>query len=125
MTKKQVADARQMVLLEEEVNQSLVEKPNQLIPLPFTANDIGATLIAILSKGLYTNPLDCIREYVQNSVDAQAKEITIKVTANSVVISDEGTGMNLRDLLQAHHFGLSAKSLSESVGFAELELLGV
>jgi hypothetical protein len=31
------------------------------VPLPLSSDDIGGELIAILSKGLYTNPLDCLR----------------------------------------------------------------
>jgi hypothetical protein len=30
------------------------------VPLPLASGDIGGELIAILSKGLYTNPLDCL-----------------------------------------------------------------
>jgi len=79
--------------------------------------DIGAELIAILSKGLYTNPLDCLREYAQNGVDAGAKTITIKITGNDASIFDDGSGMTLADLVQAKKFGLSSKSIADHVGF--------
>jgi hypothetical protein len=79
--------------------------------------DIGGQLLPILSKGLYTNPLDCIREYVQNSVDAGAKKVTIKITGNSVTIHDNGHGMDEAQLRSSRKFGISAKDLSEQVGF--------
>ena len=79
--------------------------------------DVGGQLLPILSKGLYTNPLDCIREYVQNSVDAGAKKVTIKVTGNSVTIHDNGSGMDEEQLLSSRKFGVSPKDLAENVGF--------
>lgn len=85
--------------------------------IPVGDNDIGGELLPILSKGLYTNPLDCIREYVQNGVDAGAKEIRIKVTGNSVVIFDNGSGMNMENLIEARKFGVSPKSPDEFAGF--------
>jgi hypothetical protein len=100
-----------------ELDQLLDEQAGKWSKLPISPDDIGGELLAILSKGLYTNPLDCIREYVQNSVDARAHSVTIKITGNSVMISDDGVGMSLEDLLQARQFGLSAKSLVEHVGF--------
>jgi hypothetical protein len=80
-------------------------------------SDIGGQLLPILSKGLYTNPLDCIREYVQNSVDADAKSVSIKITGNSVIIHDTGHGMDKDQLLSSRKFGISAKDLSQHVGF--------
>lgn len=85
--------------------------------IPAAENDIGGQLLPILSKGLYTNPLDCIREYVQNSVDAGARTVTIKLTGNSVIIHDNGDGMNEEQLLASRKFGVSAKDVSQSVGF--------
>jgi len=87
------------------------------VPLPATSSDIGGELIAILSKGLYTNPLDCLREYAQNGVDARATTITLKITGNTVMIFDDGVGMGLAELLEAKKFGLSPKSITQHVGF--------
>jgi hypothetical protein len=115
MAKKSTVDARQLSF--DDLDRLLDQEPGKLQKLPIDPNDIGGELLAILSKGLYTNPLDSIREYVQNSVDAQARRVTIKITANSVMIFDDGVGMSLAEMLQARQFGLSPKSLSEHVGF--------
>src|SRR6266849_7282266 len=96
-------------LLEKEEGNS--------VEWPVQSDDIGGELLAILSKGLYPDPLDCIREYVQNSVDALAKTVTIRITGNSVIISDDGFGMNLNELVQARKLALSPKSRAEHVGF--------
>jgi hypothetical protein len=95
----------------------LDQQPDTFHKLTLSPNDIGAELISILSKGLYTNPLDCIREYIQNSVDAGANNIRIKVTGNSVSIHDNGRGMDFNQLLQARQFGLSFKDLNQNAGF--------
>jgi len=79
--------------------------------------DVGATLISILSEGLYTNPLHAIREYVQNSIDAGAHEVIIKMTGNTVIVRDDGCGMNLEELRQARQVGISRKEYAQFVGF--------
>jgi hypothetical protein len=99
------------------ITKQLGDRDGGPVPLPAEADDIGGELIAILSKGLYTNPLDCLREYAQNGVDAKAATITIKITGNTVMIFDDGVGMGLAELLEAKKFGLSPKSISQHVGF--------
>lgn len=89
----------------------------KFVKIPAGDQDIGGQLLPILSKGLYTNPLDCIREYVQNSVDAGAKKVTIKITGNSVLVHDTGQGMDEAQLRSSRKFGISAKDLAEHVGF--------
>src|SRR5258706_2244829 len=89
----------------------------KIIRVPISETEIGGELLNILSKGLYTNPLDAIREYVQNSIDAGAEEVTINVTGNSVNILDRGSGMNRNALLLAREFGVSKKSIETNVGF--------
>lgn len=91
--------------------------PGKLIKLPFDPRSFGGELLAILSHGLYTNPFDCIREYCQNSIDANCSEITLKITGNSVFVHDDGDGMSLEQLVQARLFGVSPKRISQFVGF--------
>lgn len=101
----------------DRLAEQLSEPNAKAVPLPLASGDIGGELIAILSKGLYTNPLDCLREYAQNGVDARAATITIKITGNTVMIFDDGVGMGLAELLEAKKFGLSPKSITQHVGF--------
>src|SRR2546430_5358998 len=112
---KHLGDIKQQTIF--DLLDELDKQPGKPVEWPVHSEDIGGELLAILSKGLYTNPLDCIREYVQNAVDARAKNVTIKITGNSVVILDNGQGMSLEELVQARQFGLSRKSLTEHVGF--------
>jgi len=41
--------------------------------MEFTDEIIGARLIETITAGLYDGNLNCVREYVQNSVDEGAK----------------------------------------------------
>src|SRR6266540_6704248 len=89
----------------------------QPFQLSFFDHEVGGELLNILSKGLYTNPLDAIREYVQNAIDANANEVKVQITGNSVFILDWGDGMNRDQLLEARKFGVSSKSIAQNVGF--------
>ena len=79
--------------------------------------EIGGELLDILSRGLYSDSKDAIREYVQNGIDAGAKKITITIDGPVVVIHDTGSGMNWESLRKARRFGLSDKSSRSNVGF--------
>jgi hypothetical protein len=85
----------------DELEKRLATDDGKPVQLRADADDIGGELLAIVSKGLYTNPLDCLREYAQNGVDAQAETITIEVTGNTVMIFDDGV---------RHGFGRPAPS---------------
>lgn len=86
-------------------------------PFVFEGDDLGGELLSVLSEGLYENPLHALREYVQNSVDALATGITIKVTGRSVFVTDDGEGMDEKTLRSACSLGISFKSILENVGF--------
>lgn len=115
MSQKKSSEYKQSTIY--DLLDELNKQPGKPIEWPVSSEDIGGELLATLSKGLYSNPLDCIREYVQNAVDAQAKTVTIKVTGNSVLIFDDGRGMDIGELVQARQVGLSPKSLTDYVGF--------
>ncbi len=87
------------------LDELLDAHPGELIPLEIDVDDIGGELLAILSKGLYTDPLHCIREYVQNAVDANAHSATIKL---------QGTLSTFLILVMACH----SKSLFSPVNLA-------
>jgi hypothetical protein len=101
----------------EKVQSLLDAHPGKPQPIPVSSSDVGGELLALLSKGLYTNPLDSIREYVQNSVDAEAQNVTIKISGSSLQIFDDGEGMGFDEILAARQFGLSSKSIKQHVGF--------
>ena len=85
--------------------------------VPLDTADVGAELLDILSRGLYTDPFDAVREYVQNAVDAGAREIIITHTGTALLIRDNGSGMGWDDLKNARRFGVSVKDTTKDIGF--------
>lgn len=83
----------------------------------FTKFDIGAEIIAILTRGMYPDPKDALREYIQNGVDAKAKNVSVKIRQGNIVIQDDGTGMDYTTLRKAARIGVSDKNPSKDVGF--------
>ena len=74
---------------------------------------IGAFVLETLTTGMYTNPLDSIREYIQNAYDSilaaeQFKllnrnegiiEISIDPESKNLSIKDNGTGLSSSDVI--------------------------
>lgn len=82
-----------------------------------TKYDIGAEIISILTKGMYPDPRDALREYVQNGVDANAQNIQIKIRGNSIIVQDDGYGMDEETMRSAIRIGISDKNPQMDVGF--------
>jgi len=79
--------------------------------------DIGAEILSILTKGMYPDPKDALREYIQNGVDAQSKNMSVKIRQESIVVEDDGIGMDFETLRKAIRIGISDKSPTRNVGF--------
>jgi hypothetical protein len=80
-------------------------------------SDIGGEIISILTKGMYADPRDALREYVQNGVDAGAKNIYVKIRKNNIIIEDDGSGMTKEIMRRAVRLGVSDKNPKKHVGF--------
>ncbi|MFN0215114.1 MAG: ATP-binding protein [Saprospiraceae bacterium] len=85
--------------------------------MKLTKFDIGAEIISILTKGMYPDPRDAVREYIQNAVDAGAENINVKVRLNSVSVKDDGSGMDGETLRKSVRVGISEKNPKANVGF--------
>jgi hypothetical protein len=85
--------------------------------IKMTKHDIGAEIISILTKGMYSDPRDALREYVQNGIDANAQNIEIKIRGNSIVVEDDGCGMDEETMRKAVRIGISDKNPNVDVGF--------
>ena len=80
--------------------------------------DIGARLLESITRGLYDGNLNCIREYVQNSIDSKAKKIDIYFENGNenLIIKDDAKGMTKQGLKEALRLGWSSKT-EEDIGW--------
>ena len=83
----------------------------------FSREDIGGELLPILTRGLYRDTLDCLREYIQNAIDAGAGEIQVIVDPDVVSIADDGSGMDADQARKAMRLGISEKNPLVNIGF--------
>ena len=90
--------------------------------MKLTQEDIGGEIVSILTKGMYADPRDALREYVQNGVDAGTPSINIKIRNDSIVVQDFGKGMDWETMRKAVRLGVSDKNPKDSVGFMGIGL---
>ncbi len=71
-----------------------------------------------ITSGLYDGNLNCIREYIQNSIDSKANHIDIFFDngISDLIIKDDGSGMNKSELENSLGIGTSSKS-DENIGW--------
>ncbi len=79
--------------------------------------DIGAEIISILTKGIYPDPRDAVREYIQNAIDANATKVGVNVGQDYVSVIDDGDGMDYDTMRRAIRLGVSDKQPGKDVGF--------
>ncbi|MCL7412625.1 MAG: ATP-binding protein [ANME-2 cluster archaeon] len=79
--------------------------------MKFTTVSIGGRLIESITAGLYDGNLNCLREYIQNSIDEEAKNVEIYFENGNkdLIIKDDGHGMSRDELEAALSIGVSNK----------------
>lgn len=78
--------------------------------MKFTDDKLASNLMNAITTGLYSRKLDCIREYLQNSYDAHATSVDIRIENGlHCVIEDNGDGMSISELEDAVGVGLYNK----------------
>lgn len=77
---------------------------------------VHTQIINDLSSGIYSSPASCVKELINNSYDADANEVIIRVKPieDSIVIIDDGSGMNAVEFDQ--NFAWISKSNKRNVG---------
>ena len=95
----------------------MIENKHETRHVQLESWEVGGELLDILSRGLYSDAKDALREYVQNGVDAGANHILITVDGPQAVIRDNGHGMDAEGIRTARRFGMSEKSPREMVGY--------
>ncbi len=95
----------------------MIQNERQTRRVQLESWEVGGELLDILSRGLYSDAKDALREYVQNGVDAEAEHTLITVDGSQAVIRDDGHGMDEEGIRIARRFGMSEKSPREMVGY--------
>jgi hypothetical protein len=77
---------------------------------------VASQIINDLSSGIYSSPASCIKELVNNSFDADATDVVIRMKPieDSLTILDNGNGMNAKDF--DHNFAWISKSNKRNQG---------
>jgi hypothetical protein len=71
---------------------------------------VAAKIIDYISSGLYHSPAACLKELINNSYDADARNVNVfvKPDANRIIIEDDGVGMTKEEFV--NHFSKISES---------------
>jgi hypothetical protein len=71
---------------------------------------VAAKIVDDLSSGLYESPAACLKELINNSYDADAKDVSVfvKPEADRIIIADDGIGMSKDQFIE--HFSHISES---------------
>ena len=83
--------------------------------LPVT---VDKSHLVTIGERLYAESIELIRELVNNAYDADATEVKVTVTTDSVSVEDNGTGMDLEGLQQYFVIGSQESSCAPSRRFS-------
>lgn len=98
----------------EKINEDVAETSSRV---RFSREDIGGELLPILTRGLYRDTLDCLREYIQNAIDAEASGVQVSIDPDVVSVVDDGAGMDEDGARKAMRLGISEKNPLVNIGF--------
>ena len=85
----------------------------------FGIQDIGVFLIESITKGLYRDPRNVLREYISNELDntPSPTEVNIRIEGSKIDIAGDGPGMDHAGIRTAVKVGFSPKDPEKSIGF--------
>lgn len=67
--------------------------------------------LVTIGERLYGESIELIRELVNNAYDADATEVRVKITDDTITVEDNGSGMDLKGLKQYFNIGSPEKRL--------------
>jgi hypothetical protein len=89
--------------------------------LPVT---VDKSHLITIGERLYSESIELIRELVNNAYDADATEVDIKMTEESIEVRDNGTGMDREGLRQYFNIGSPEKILKNRSSVFHRDLVG-
>ncbi len=89
--------------------------------LPVT---VDKSHLITIGERLYSESIELIRELVNNAYDADATEVDIKMTDESIEVKDNGTGMDREGLRQYFNIGSPEKIVKNKSSVFHRDLIG-
>ncbi len=89
--------------------------------LPVT---VDKSHLITIGERLYSESIELIRELVNNAYDADATEVDIKMTYESIEVKDNGTGMDREGLRQYFNIGSPEKIVKNKSSVFHRDLIG-
>ncbi len=89
--------------------------------LPVT---VDKSHLITIGERLYSESIELIRELVNNAYDADATEVEIKMTDESIEVKDNGTGMDREGLRQYFNIGSPEKIVKNKSPLFHRDLIG-
>ena len=89
--------------------------------LPVT---VDKSHLITIGERLYSESIELIRELVNNAYDADATEVDIKMTDDSIEVKDNGVGMDRKGLRQYFNIGSPEKVLKNRSPIFHRDLVG-
>ena len=84
--------------------------------------------ILTIGERLYTESIELLRELINNAYDADATSIRVEISPEKIVVSDNGSGMDLEGLKQYFVIGSDEKvlqSISPKFGRERIGQFGI
>jgi hypothetical protein len=95
------------------------DESDSLKDFDFGVNDIGVFLMESITKGLYRDPRNALREYISNELDniPRPSYVAVNVKGNQVDVIGDGPGMGYDEIRMAVRVGFSPKDPAKNIGF--------
>lgn len=94
---------------------------NEAHALPVT---VDKSHLVTIGERLYTESIELIRELVNNAYDADATRVDVTVGTESIIVEDNGAGMDLKGLQQYFTIGSQEKLLHSKSPVHKRERIG-
>jgi hypothetical protein len=107
-----------LILTKQVIQMTQIKKLNKI--------RVGTKIIHNLSRTFYPNPNMIFDELVSNSRDAMSKTVKIHIDENSIIMEDDGEGMNKSELIKFFFISHSSKSKhpTKKKGNMKREIIG-
>ena len=95
-----------------------------MISMEYLPVTVDKSHLITIGERLYSESIELIRELVNNAYDADATEVDIKITDESIEVKDNGVGMDREGLRQYFNIGSPEKIVKNKSPIFHRDLIG-